>query len=225
MRSVPLPDGPHEAAIALAFLAAVWFWVAHAGRGESARASAVKTASTAGLAVAGLVGGAPAGIVAGLALGSAGDFALSRPGTGWFLAGMAAFAAGHLGYALAFLTGFGALAAPGPAGWAVLAAVVVLVGSTELWLAPHTGPLRVPVRLYGGVIGAMAAAAVLLPDGTGQARMQAGAALFLLSDLVLALRLFRLRAVGARLVASRLLWPAYWGGQALILWGALTAAG
>lgn len=225
MRAEAFPIGVPVAAGVLAAVAALWFWVAHAGRGESAAASAVKTASTAALAAAGIVAGAPAGIVAGLALGAAGDFALSRPGTRWFLAGMVAFAAGHLGYAAAFLAGFGPVAAPGPGGWVVLAVVAVLVGSTEVWLAPHTGHLRVPVRLYGLVIGAMTAAAVLLPEGAGQARMQAGAALFLLSDLMLALRLFRLREAGARMVASRLLWPAYWGGQALILWGALAAAG
>ena len=202
---------------ALAALAALWFWAAHAGRGESATASIVKTASTAALALAGLASGAPGGIVAGLALGAVGDFALSRPGTRWFLAGMAAFAAGHLAYALAFLTAFGPVSAPGPVAWAMLAAIAALVLSTEFWLAPHTGALRWPVRGYALVIGAMAAAAVLLPPGMGV--VQAGVALFLASDVILALRMFRLKGETARLRASRTLWPAYWVGQALIVWG------
>lgn len=202
---------------ALAALAALWFWAAHAGRGESAAASIVKTTSTAALALAGLASGAPGGIVAGLALGAVGDFALSRPGTRWFLAGMAAFAAGHLAYALAFLTAFGPVSTPGPVGWAMLAAIAALVLSTEFWLAPHTGALRWPVRGYALVIGAMAAAAVLLPPGMGW--VQAGVALFLASDVILALRMFRLKGETARLRASRTLWPAYWGGQALILCG------
>ena len=202
---------------ALAALAALWFWAAHAGRNESAAASIVKTASTAALALAGWVMGAPSGIVAGLALGAVGDFALSRPGTRWFLAGMAAFAAGHLAYALAFLTAFGPVSAPGPVAWAVLAAILVLVASTEVWLAPFTGALCWPVRAYALVIGTMAAAALLLPPGMGW--VQTGVALFLASDLILALRLFRLKDETARLSASRALWPAYWGGQALILWG------
>jgi hypothetical protein len=67
----------------------------------------------------------------------------------------------------------------------------------------------------------MAVAAVLLPAGPGQAVMRIGAALFLVSDLILALRMFRLQAPGAQLLASRVLWPLYWGGQALILWGAV----
>lgn len=201
----------------LAALAALWFWAAHAGRADSAQASIVKTASTAALALAGLALGAPGGIVAGLALGAVGDFALSRPGTRWFLAGMAAFAAGHLAYALAFLTAFGPVSAPGPLGWGLLAAILSLVASTEVWLAPHTGTLRWPVRGYALVIGTMAAAAVLLPPGMGW--VQTGVALFLASDLILALRMFRLKGEAPRLRASLTLWPAYWLGQALIVWG------
>ena len=40
-----------------------------------------------------------------------------------------------------------------------------------------------------------------------------------LSDLVLALRMFILKPPRTRLIAPRLLWPLYWGGQALILFG------
>ena len=203
---------------AIAGLAAVWFWIAHAGRADSGTASMVKTTSTAALALAGLAMGAPGGIVAGLALGAGGDFALSRPGTRGFLAGMGAFAAGHLAYVLAFLTAFGPVAPPGPFGWAMLAAIAALVISTEVWLSPHTGALRWPVRGYALVIGTMAAAAVLLPPGMRM--MQAGVALFLASDVILALRMFRLTGETARLRASRALWPAYWAGQALILSGA-----
>ena len=204
-----------------AALAALWYGLAHAGAKGSWQASGLKTLSTAALALAGLATGAPVWIVLGLALGSAGDFALSRPGTRWFLAGMAAFALGHLAYVAAFLGGFGAPVAPGGAGWVVIAGLLMLVASTEVWLAPHTGGLRWPVRGYGLVIGAMAVAAVLLPAGPGQALMRTGAALFLVSDVILALRMFRLNAAGAQLLASRTLWPLYWGGQALILWGAV----
>ena len=205
----------------VAGLAALWYGLAHAGGGSGWQASVVKTISTAALALAGLAMGAPGLVVAGLALGSAGDFALSRPGTRWFLAGMGAFALGHLAYVAAFLGGFGAGSAPGPMGWAIIAALLALVLSTEVWLAPHTGALRWPVRGYGLVIGAMAVAAVLLPTGPGQDAMRAGAALFLASDLILAVRMFRLIDAAAQGLAGRLLWPLYWGGQALILWGAV----
>ncbi|WP_323041267.1 lysoplasmalogenase [Gemmobacter sp.] len=205
----------------VAALAAIWYGLAHAGGGGGWRASVVKTISTAALARAGLAMGAPGWVVAGLALGAAGDFALSRPGTRWFLAGMGAFALGHLAYVAAFLGSFGPISAPGAMGWAIIAPLLALVLSTEVWLAPHTGALRWPVRGYGLVIGAMAVAAVLLPTGAGQAAMRAGAALFLASDLILAVRMFRLTDAAAQGLAGRLLWPLYWGGQALILWGAV----
>lgn len=205
----------------VAALAAVWYGLAHAGGAGDWRASMVKTTSTAALALAGWAMGAPGWIVAGLALGSAGDFALSRPGQRWFLAGIGAFALGHLAYVAAFLGGFGAVSTPGPMGWAIIAALLGLVLSTEVWLAPHTGALRWPVRGYGLVIGAMAVAALLLPPGAGQGAMRAGAAMFLASDLILAVRMFRLNDQSAQEMAGCILWPLYWGGQALILWGAV----
>ena len=63
----------------------------------------------------------------------------------------------------------------------------------------------------------MALGTLLRPTGIGW--VKPGIALFLASDLILALRLFRLKDETTRLRASRALWPAYWGGQALILWG------
>lgn len=209
------------ALLGIAGAAALWFWLAFAGRTGTATASAVKTTSTAALALAGLAAGAPGWVVAGLALGSAGDLALSRPGTRWFLAGMAAFALGHLAYVAGFAGG--GLAPPGFAEVVAIAAVLALVLSTEVWLAPHTGALRWPVRGYVLVIGAMALAATLLPPGQEQALMRWGAALFLASDLVLALRLFRLQDPARQMLAARVLWPLYWGGQALILSGAVAA--
>ena len=51
-----------------------------------------------------------------------------------------------------------------------------------------------------------------------------GAALFVASDLALSLRLFVAQGQRAQKRLSLLLWPAYWGGQALILLGAIRAA-
>ena len=59
-------------------------------------ASAAKTGATAALALAGLAAGAPWAVVLGLVLGALGDFFLTRRAETAFLAGMAAFAAGHL---------------------------------------------------------------------------------------------------------------------------------
>jgi uncharacterized membrane protein YhhN len=200
---------------AAAVLAAI-YWATHAAR-DGARplwAALVKAGAVAMLALAGAVQGAPWPVVLGLALGAAGDFALARAGQRWFLAGMAAFAAGHLAYAGWFLAVAGG---PPPAALAVAA---LCGASTELWLAPHTGGLRAPVRGYVAVILLMAAAAAGLPPGHG--RVQAGVALFVLSDLVLSLHLFVLPAGVPRRAAAWAVWPLYWGGQALILWGALS---
>jgi uncharacterized membrane protein YhhN len=171
----------------------------------------VKTGSVLALALAGVAAGAPGLVVAGLALGAAGDFFLSRAGTVAFLAGMAAFAAGHLAYGAEFLD-------PGvwPPAFPALA-LTALGLSTEVWLAPRTGALRWPVRGYVAVITLMALAALTLPAPRWPALL--GALLFLLSDLLLALELFVLSGGGPKRLARRVLWAAYWSGQALILWG------
>ena len=180
----------------------------------------VKTAATALLALASIPLGAPWTVTAGLALGAAGDFALSRDGERPFLIGMAAFAAGHLAYAWAF-----AVAGTGDPILVPALLLVVLAGSTELWLAPRTGALKWPVRGYVVVITGMMIAALTLP-AAGLVVML-GAALFVLSDLLLALEMFVLDrpATAPRPWyspwLSRAIWLCYWGGQALI---ALAAA-
>lgn len=193
------------AALALAY-GAVW-----ADAPPSWPKSLGKLLSVALLALIGAGTGAPSLIVAGLALGALGDVCLSRPGQGAFLAGMGAFGLGHLAYAASFWGAGGGLA---PAWIAALAALAL---STELWLAPHTGVLRWPVRAYVVVIGFMAVAA----SGMGLSLSLAGAVLFLSSDLLLSLDLFVLPASAPRRGLRRLLWSAYWGGQVLILLGSL----
>lgn len=204
---------------ALAMGAALVYQVRHAGIDTpSWTASSVKTASTALLALVGLVAGAPGWIIAGLALGSAGDYALSRPSPGAFLSGMAAFAAGHIAYVVAFVQMYPG----GPVPWLVTpvaVAMVALVLLTVLWIAPQAGAFCRPVRLYALVIAAMALTAAALPPAMGV--IQLGVLAFVASDLILALRLFVLTDEARRLVAARTLWPLYWGGQALILWGAV----
>ena len=213
-------------AFLIAAAAAALYQIAFAARPEGRQSwtgSAVKTVSTAALALAGLISGAPGLIVLGLALGSAGDFALSRPGKAAFLAGMAAFAAGHLAYALAFWQRGAVLGGPalGPLEIAALALLALLLLSTEYWLAPRTGALRGPVRGYGLVIGAMAVSVLVLPANVGDTFLRAGAALFLLSDTLLALRLFVANAPRQQRLLSLAVWPSYWLGQVLILIGAL----
>ncbi len=167
----------------------------------------------------------------GLALGAAGDLFLALRGARLFLAGMAAFGLGHLAYAAGLALRSAEIGFDGLSGaeGAVLAGLLVLLASTELWLAPRTGGLRGPVRAYVGLSGLLGLAVLLVPAAEGQLQLRAGAALFIASDLLLALRLFVLLDPGLQRLLSRVLWPAYWLGQALIGWGAvllwLTPAG
>ncbi|MGB8814940.1 MAG: lysoplasmalogenase [Paracoccaceae bacterium] len=209
----------------LAALLAVIYEVGFAARQDKGwLGSAVKTGSVAALAAAGVMAGVSGLIVAGLILGALGDFALSRPGTSAFLAGMAAFAIGHLAYALAF-AGRGVALWPDPFPLWQTVALIALGASTEGWLAPRTGELRGPVRAYVGVIVVMGVAALLLPTAPGVELAMVGAGLFILSDLLLALEMFVVTTPRSRRWLAFALWPAYWGGQMLILLGAAAASG
>lgn len=197
--------------LALAAVFSVIYLVAHAGAGESTAKSVTKTAAVSALVPMAGFAGAPGLILAGIALGALGDFALSRAGERAFLAGMAAFAAGHLAYLAGFLE-MGAT----PTLWT--AVLMVLGLSTEFWLQPRTGGLCWPVRLYVWIIVAMAAVALGLPPALWL--VIAGSLAFVLSDTILSLEMFVLRDPALKRIASRALWVFYWGGQALIGWGA-----
>lgn len=183
-----------------------------------------KAASTGTMALWGATAGAPSYAILGLALGSVGDFCLARRGERAFLSGMAAFALGHLAYALGLLLQGSAFESSAPTFGRAVAALglAVVVLSTEVWLAPRTGALRWPVRGYVLVIGLMGLAALALPahpGNTSAAMIRLGAALFILSDVLLALRLFVMRSGPGARGLSLTLWPAYWAGQMLILVG------
>ncbi len=216
-----------------ALLCSLAYWVVWASHDQiSLTGAAFKTAATALLAILALGEGAGSSflIALGMALGAGGDFALTRRGQTAFLLGMAAFAAGHLGYVAAFWLRAQSIAAnaqaPALSGFdlAALIGLAALVLSTEVWLAPRTGALRWPVRGYVLVIGLMGGAAILLPphpENAGAGVLQTGAMLFILSDLLLALRLFVFPKGRPARALSLTLWPAYWLGQALILAGAV----
>jgi uncharacterized membrane protein YhhN len=194
------------AASALAYGAA-YCW----HEGQNWPRTVLKTAAVALLALAGGQLGAPWLVIVGLAFGALGDFFLSRHGASAFLAGMAAFAVGHLAYA-AYFWGIGG-ATFGP----LTLVLILLAASTELWLAPHTGALLWPVRGYVSVILLMALAAI----GQSQLLLSLGAGLFVVSDTLLALVLFVPRIAPWRKIFAIMLWASYWLGQFLILQGAL----
>lgn len=177
--------------------------------------TATKTASMAFLAIAGWLSGAPWLIVAALGLSALGDFALSLRGDKGLLPGMGAFALAHLAYVIHFM-GVSTVPLAGlpldPLAWIYLG----LGLSVPFWLLRHTGDLRIPVIIYVGVIVVMGLSSRLAPA------FGVGAALFILSDLVLSLELFVLTHLrGALRAVPFIVWGAYWSGQALILLAAL----
>lgn len=213
----------------LALGAAVVYGLRFAVREEKgARGAAVKTASTVLLALAVALAGQDGEgwfwlVPLGIALGALGDLCLALKAERAFLAGVGAFGLGHLAYAGGFLLRSGERGFDGVSSgeWLALAGLAALLLSTEVWLAPCTGSLRGSVRAYVALIGLMAVAAVLLPAAPGQGVLRAGAALFILSDLMLAVQMFVARDPALRRGLALALWPAYWTGQALIGWGAL----
>jgi uncharacterized membrane protein YhhN len=211
----------------MSLAAAIGYWLLYAAREEKGAAgAAVKTAATALLAVLAAAAPLEGGfwlIALGLALGSLGDMFLALGGVQRFLLGVAAFGLGHLAYAAALVWRSADLGLDGLTGAevAVLVGLLALLASTEVWLAPRTADLRQPVRAYVGLIGLMGVVAVLVPAQPGQGWLRLGAGLFLLSDLLLALQLFVVKGQDWRLRLALALWPAYWAGQALILYGAL----
>lgn len=213
----------------LGLIAGLIYWLAYSWRDEDDwLRSVIKTTTLAPLAlfwfVTSYLGQDPVWIMAlGLGFGVLGDFCLSRPGPRAFLAGMAAFGIGHLIYAAALIARGAELGFDGVAGlefWAAVA-LVALVASTEIWLAPRTGALRWPVRAYVVLIAAMGAAAILVPANPGTAELRLGAALFIASDLFLAVRMFVLQRETPRRLLGAVLWPAYVLGQFLLFFGSV----
>lgn len=202
--------------LAAASLLALWYLLRFTSAPPSAVKSAVKTGAVAllvpfvALSAPGISPGPVVWLVlAGLALGALGDYFLSRPGEAVFLAGMGAFAGGHLAYAAAFWAlGQGVILWP----FGALALAALALGAL-VFIAPKAGRLAWPVRGYILVILAMVLCALTV---AGPLALPLGAVLFMASDFVLALVLFVLPEGRAKVLAATLVWALYWPAQALI---------
>lgn len=197
--------------------------------------SALKTLPWLCFSAAAFFADAPALLALGLFLSALGDFALSREGRKAFLYGLSAFALAHLVYIILFL-GLSNHALWEAFAFAPILAVAMLIfaASSELWLAPYTGAMRWPVRVYILLIMAMGLAVLTLPTHVrafsiiGEefilnlpiVMVQFGAGLFVVSDTILSLRLFRMGEShkNARL-AGWAVWATYVLGQFFILVG------
>ncbi|WP_170577430.1 lysoplasmalogenase [Ruegeria arenilitoris] len=205
----------------------VLFWLAAAcalaylplsPRPASTLRSVLKTASVALLAVTALLGAGPLLLVVALLLCAIGDALLSGETDSTFMAGIGAFAAGHLAYIALFLTRPSSNLAlifdqPGYFWSLIILGIVVAT-----LLAPRAGDLKGPVLGYIPIILGMGVAVLTLPE-TGALRWALPAALaFIASDLILATEKFLLpKGHPAPKITPYLVWPLYWGAQAGLL--------
>jgi len=140
-------------------------------------------------------------LAAVLALGAAGDVLLEAAR---LEIGGAVFLAGHLVAIFLYLRN-----RRPKAGWWPLLLVPAVVGAAALLPADRSAAPGVAV--YGLAVSAMAAAALM-----SRYRLAAvGAVMFVVSDLLI---FARLGPLGGSMVPSLLVWPLYFGGQALIAW-------
>jgi uncharacterized membrane protein YhhN len=151
-------------------------------------------------------------IFAGLAACAIGDVCLlSRKSPKLFLAGMGAFALGHIAYLSAFLTVQTGLFSTGR----ILISGVVMAGTAGFyfWLKPKLPTdMRIPVGLYTVIILAMVMTALgLLPLAYSSYAM-IGAVMFAISDMFVARDRFVTRTPKNALAIT----PLYFGAQALI---------
>jgi uncharacterized membrane protein YhhN len=139
----------------------------------------------------------------GLLLSALGDLVLDL---GSFRGGMAAFAAAHLAY----ITGY--LRVSRRPRWLLLAPYALWAAGMDAALWPGAGALAWPVLAYSALLAAMmwrAAACVGAAPGRWPAAV--GAALFGLSDMLIALDRFRAPLPGARFWIMGLYWAGQWG--------------
>lgn len=209
----PLPSAFWPFASWTAFWLAVL--LASGWRGWRAGTWLAKPLASAGFLGAALACGATGSdyglaILAGLGLSFAGDVLLIPEGAGpAFLAGLASFLLGHVGFAVAFAVS--GVSLPGAAlATALVAAPVVVV---LRWLRPHVPPdMKGPVVAYVAVISAMVIAAAGATAAGGTGAMLAGAVLFYLSDITVARDRFVAPGPGNGLVGL----PLYYGAQLVL---------
>lgn len=178
----------------VAIATAVLVWAE--ARERSGVARPAKLAASAGFLALAWSQGAwthPHGRLLLLSLGACavGDACLLSRAPRWFLAGLTAFALGHVGYAVAFARA-GASAVTIATGAAILAVPAVIV---LRWLWPHVpAAMRGPVVGYVLAITVMVAAAWSCDAGVATGWIRLGASAFYLSDLSVARDVFVRRA-------------------------------
>lgn len=197
--------------LGLAIGAALVFLVQYCHRTSSWTKSLVKSMAVGALAVCSACGAAPIALTVGLLLGAIGDFFLSRDGDRAFVAGLVAFALGHLAYVVLIWQMGGRI----DVNVQTFGFLAVAVGLAAV-LVPRAGTLAVPVLVYVLIIGAMGVLALGLPPNWILGTV--AALLFATSDAVLGLSLFVLAPKWkTNWPVSAVIWVTYFGAQLVFL--------
>jgi len=188
-------------------------------RGVSWAKTVVKTSSILLLALVAWQMSSSIWLVSALALCALGDLLLSREDDRSFLAGVGAFAAGHLAYITLFLShklSDPAMIFTTPELYLV-GVLIILCVVMAFVLLPRAGGLRVAVLAYIPIIAGMGIAALALPETGPLVLLLPGALLFVVSDFVLAMEMFVLpQESPTRRVTPFVVWSTYWGAQFLL---------
>ncbi len=202
--------------VGIAGIAALIYLLVYCHAPASTLKTVVKTLSVAALVLAAWWGGGPIWLILALSLCAAGDYFLSRDTEATFLAGVGAFALGHLAYVQLFLgtpgTAFSVLTQP-----LAFIFVIMLVGygvgmMTQLFR--RAGDLRYAVMVYVPIIIAMGITAFCVPHVGALWLVLPAAILFMISDSVLAAELFLIRDdQPLRRTTPYVIWAFYWLAQ------------
>lgn len=172
------------------------------------------------IAVICLIDGSPAALIAGLMFSAVGDGFLAGDGKRWLPYGLGAFLVAHLAYIVLFVSAGHQAGAFDVHPWRIgLIAVAVISGGAMLrWLWVDLGALRWAVSAYVAAIVGMVGFSLTLPIHLWPAML--GASMFMASDTLLSVQLFKPRAAWSQSrVAGLAVWFLYFLGQ----WGIAAA--
>jgi uncharacterized membrane protein YhhN len=219
---LPAFDAGFWALVAITALAALAYGLFFLDRAPSALRVTVKTAFAAALAAALLNIGVHPLLFIALCASAAGDFFLGFDKRALLPLGILSFLIAQLCYLVIFFFSwiFAGDLAPLWPRYLFMGVVIAAALAALIWLAPKLKWMALGVVPYTIAIAAMACAAMWQEWRAWPAML--GAALFVVSDLVLAGELFRIpENAPIRRITAPVVWWTYVGAQALIVTGLL----
>ena len=203
-------SAPVAAQMLISVTASAAYLLFYVGRPPSLNRTIIKTLAIAALVALAVIMDGPWLLIAALALSALGDLFISRDGEAAFLAGLGSFLAAHIAYVALFWGVVGGFSALSP----VVAVLFAIYAIAMLrWLWPHLAEMKAPVCAYIAVIYAMGVTAAAAPVSLWP--IIAGAAMFVISDSVLAAETFVFKDKPRRWTAP-VIWSTYYASQVLI---------